>query len=323
MKSWKRNLKYGGAFAIAALPALLTAQDAKEEKGKDRPDAAARGVGLGDVRKADKDGDGAVTKDEFLAMVQESVFGRMDANADGTIDAAELTHLEELREMARERMSRAEGGRPEGPGPDGRRPQGPPPGGPGAPGPQDGPPPKPEMSEDGVTPKAPRPEFRERYRDDSMSAFEQNLEISQKIVKELDTNGDGKIGKDEAPERVLAAFEKLDTNKDGVLDTGDAGLEKNLKDREKGMRAEMGKILEKMDTNADGKIDKSEAPPMILERFEKLDLNADGSLDKEELKSGRPEGFGSRPGKEDRREKKAGEDGTTAPAAAPEAKPAA
>lgn len=330
MKNWKHNLKYGGAFALASLPALLSAQEAKDEKGKERPDAAARGIGLSEVRKADKDGDGIVTKEEFTAMVHETMFARMDANTDGKIDDAEIKRLEELREMARERMmSRAEG-RPEGTGPDSRRPEGPRPEGPRPDGPKpearrpEGPPPAPEMSEDGVTPKAPRPENRERYRDSSMSAFEQNLEISQKIVKELDVNGDGKIGKDEAPERVLAAFEKLDTNKDGVLDTGDAGLEKNLKDREKGMRAEMGNIMEKMDKNSDGKIDKSEAPPMLLERFEKIDTNADGALDKDELKAGRPEGLGGKPGKESRKEKKEGDgEPAAAPATAPEEKPAA
>jgi len=315
MKNWKQSLKYGGAFALASLPALLSAQEPKDEKAKDRPDAAARGIGLTEVRKADKDGDGAVTKDEFTAMVHETMFARMDANADGKIDDAEMKHLEGLREMARERiMSRGEG-RPEGPGPDGRQGRRP-----------EGPPPAPEMSEDGVTPKAPRPENRERYRDNSMSAFEQNLEISQRIVKELDVNGDGKIGKDEAPERVLAAFEKLDTNKDGVLDTSDAGMEKNLKDREKGMRAEMGNILEKMDKNSDGKIDKSEAPPMILERFEKIDTNADGALDKDELKASRPEGLGGKPGKEGRKEKKEGKgEPAASPATAPssEEKPSA
>jgi collagen type III alpha len=39
----------------------------------------------------------------------------------------------------------------------------------------------------------------------------------EEIFKRLDKNGDGKIAKDEAPERIAANFDKLDVNKDGFI----------------------------------------------------------------------------------------------------------
>lgn len=37
-------------------------------------------------------------------------------------------------------------------------------------------------------------------------------------LMQLDADGDGKISKAEAPERMLETFDEFDTNKDGLLD---------------------------------------------------------------------------------------------------------
>ena len=38
------------------------------------------------------------------------------------------------------------------------------------------------------------------------------------MLKQIDRDGDGKISKEEAPERLKERFDTVDTNKDGVLD---------------------------------------------------------------------------------------------------------
>jgi HlyD family secretion protein len=41
------------------------------------------------------------------------------------------------------------------------------------------------------------------------------------FLKRIDKNSDGKVSKDEAPERLQESFDSLDTNKDGFLDAGE------------------------------------------------------------------------------------------------------
>ena len=44
---------------------------------------------------------------------------------------------------------------------------------------------------------------------------------SANLLKRIDKNSDGKVSKDEAPERLQEGFDKLDANKDGFLDAGE------------------------------------------------------------------------------------------------------
>ncbi|MCP4846997.1 MAG: hypothetical protein GY899_03505 [Verrucomicrobiaceae bacterium] len=103
---------------------------------------------------------------------------------------------------------------------------------------------------------------------------------------DLDKNGDGKITKDEAPERMAEHFEEHDTNSDGFIDKKeqDAVIEfirqrfsqRNRSDQDRGL------TFEQMDTNKDGKISKDEAPERMAERFGEVDSNSDGFIDKKE-----------------------------------------
>src|SRR5260221_3752606 len=43
-------------------------------------------------------------------------------------------------------------------------------------------------------------------------------EIVETLLKQMDTDKDGKISRDEAKGKLAASFEKIDTNKDGYLD---------------------------------------------------------------------------------------------------------
>lgn len=60
-----------------------------------------RGVGAGMLRRADANGDGVITRDEFRAA-EARRFDMMDANHDGKIDAAER---EQFMQAMRDRMA--------------------------------------------------------------------------------------------------------------------------------------------------------------------------------------------------------------------------
>ena len=164
------------------------------------------------LKRADKDGDGKISKDEFKAMSQrdenEERFARADANSDGYLDSEEMARIgERMRRGAGgppgspgspgrpegsggfrrppgdslEGAPRPEGERPAGPRPEGDRPGGPPPGGPGF---------NPDevyarmdKNSDGAVDKEEYQEFARQ-------------EIEQRFGR-LDENGDGKVTKEE------------------------------------------------------------------------------------------------------------------------------
>ncbi len=85
-----------------------------------------RGAGMaGRIRHADANGDGAVTRDEFLALSARR-FARMDANGDGSVDQAERQAMRgQMRGQMRNRRGAAGNAPADGPpadpanGPDG------------------------------------------------------------------------------------------------------------------------------------------------------------------------------------------------------------
>ncbi len=132
-------------------------------------------------------------------------------------------------------------------------------------------------------------------------------------IKGFDQNNDGKITKDEMPERMQAMIERLDTNKDGAIDNKELAA---LKDRlaqggqgqqgqrpqgqrpegqqgqrpegQQGQRpqfnpADIIKRVKESDKNNDGKITKDELPEQMQRMFPRIDTNQDGVIDREEL----------------------------------------
>ena len=80
-------------------------------------------------------------------------------------------------------------------------------------------------------------------------------------------------------------FAKLDTNKDGQLNTAEFNAAAPLPQRPKANPAE---ALRKSDSNKDQKLSAAEfrAPP--LANFDKIDLNRDGTVSVDEQNKARP-----------------------------------
>ena len=136
-------------------------------------------------------------------------------------------------------------------------------------------------------------------------------------LRSMDVNKDGKIAKDELPERMQSILTRVDTNKDEVIDEQEL---KTLEDRFKGNAAQRPQAngqpadrpqgqrpqgqppaqaqqgqqrtiggfiarLREMDTNKDGIISKDEIPERMQSILTRVDTNNDDSIDEKELKA--------------------------------------
>ncbi len=122
------------------------------------------------------------------------------------------------------------------------------------------------------------------------------------FLAQFDKDGDGKISKEEAPERMRENFEKMDVNGDGLLDQSDfeAMRERFRQGGGPGGQGDMASRMKEMDKNGDGKISKEEAPDRMKENFDQIDTNKDGQIDEAEIRQmferfrgqggGRPDG---------------------------------
>ncbi len=132
----------------------------------------------------------------------------------------------------------------------------------------------------------------------------------------FDKNGDGKLTKDEVPERMQGIFDRADTNKDGVL-TRDELLKSatvRVQPQGGGERGERGEgegrgrgegrgegrgpgfrmvdvAMQALDTDSDGTLSKKEIAN-ATKALKKLDKNADGQLTEDELRPNFGEGRG-------------------------------
>ena len=154
-------------------------------------------------------------------------------------------------------------------------------------------------------------------------------------MMEFDKNGDGKISKEEAPERLQSMFARADKNEDGLLTKDEISAEigtrtggpEGGRGGEGGPRPEGGRggfgggregggrggfgggqpggpgmggpsaIMAALDANKDGELSAAEIDLAIV-ALKKLDKNNDGKLDRSEMGAGDrgPEGQGPGPG---------------------------
>lgn len=118
--------------------------------------------------------------------------------------------------------------------------------------------------------------------------------MGERMLARVDTNGDGLISKAENRAMVEARFARMDADKDGMAEAGEArkGWGKRGEGRggkAKGMRGGRGGGAGMMmaDTNKDGAISKAEFDAMSAQRFAKLDTNSDGKIDATEMQAQR------------------------------------
>lgn len=118
----------------------------------------------------------------------------------------------------------------------------------------------------------------------------------QKLFEKMDKNGDKAVSREEWAGRA-EMFDRLDRNKDGVLDA---------KDRERGgaQGQNLKKVFERMDANSDGKISEDE---MRRPEMMKADADGDGAISFKEFKAVADRARGSKNNTRRRRSLNAGQ----------------
>jgi Ca2+-binding EF-hand superfamily protein len=143
------------------------------------------------------------------------------------------------------------------------------------------------------------------------------IEQMRQRILEMDSNQDGEISLEEAPEQMKQRFAQMDQNSDGKLDKVELEtmFDRRARQGNQGRRPGQGQpqgpqsIKERVmgaDSNSDGLISEEELPAQMQQRFEQMDANGDGFVDEQEIDEmlrnrpgprsgqGRPRGAGGR-----------------------------
>jgi Ca2+-binding EF-hand superfamily protein len=112
---------------------------------------------------------------------------------------------------------------------------------------------------------------------------------AEQLMSFMDTNGDGKIAKDEV-NRLMISFGGLDKNGDGEIDAAEAGGIADVPRKAQTPSPQQAtkavtpeQIMAFIDANSDGKITMEEAPEDWKAGFSFIDANGDGGIDLNEV----------------------------------------
>lgn len=113
----------------------------------------------------------------------------------------------------------------------------------------------------------------------------------------MDKNSDGQLDGEEIPERLKRGLARIDTNGDGKISKDEfQAFTKRMEERrkEKGkakpdesssdLKKESDEAFARLDVNKDGKLQKSELPEGLRRIAEVADVDGDGALSREEMK---------------------------------------
>jgi Ca2+-binding EF-hand superfamily protein len=106
--------------------------------------------------------------------------------------------------------------------------------------------------------------------------------------RQLDTDGDGRIHRDELPEEMRALFERFDANADGFVDENEVKrMALSAREARNGPNALMRRVME-LDVDGDGRLHRDELPEAMAylrREFDEVDVNGDDYIDGAELRA--------------------------------------
>ncbi len=238
--------------------------------GQDQPRRAKAPRGKGTnrlVQMLDKDGDGAISREEYKGT--DAVFGKLDPDGDGVVSAEEAAKAARYTMLImwdlvdRDELFKA-------------------------------------LDADGdgsITAEemkaAPLAEIMSKAMTDTRRTLAGGgagaAGAAGGLVGRFDKDGDGKVSRDEFPAEHLDKLDKMVRNKDGFFDAEEAPKARGGKP---GAGGKAAGLVGRLDKDGDGKIARDEFPQDKLQAFDRFDKNGDGVITPDEL--GAAKGRGER-----------------------------